>query len=357
MPGPKIWGGSGGGGAGGLFTEDSNDNVVGGDNAGSEISSGTENIYAGDSAGKFGDGSYNIKLGIDAGLGVTGNDNIENVIIGYQAGKSITTGSSAVIIGFQAGITFTTGGFGGRHYSVYIGYYSGRYVDTGAYNVCVGGYSGHGVDGQTTFAASVFVGYGVANGVTTGDNNVGVGYRSLDALTSADGSVVVGYQAGNSISTGDYNTCIGYNADVSSGSITNGMALGNGTSVDANNKVVIGNSSVSTIGGYANWSNYSDEKIKLDVKDCKLGLDFVMALRPRTFRFENKDGIYEGLIAQEVKSVMDHQYVDFSGWIAAGENELQMLSYEKFVIPLINAVQELNEKVDTLYKKIAGLST
>ena len=60
---------------------------------------------------------------------------------------------------------------------------------------------------------------------------------------------------------------------------------------------------------------------------------------------------WDGLIAQEVKQVMDDMDVEFSGW-SEGINTKQTLAYGKLVMPLIKAVQELTAKVEALEKEL-----
>jgi hypothetical protein len=64
------------------------------------------------------------------------------------------------------------------------------------------------------------------------------------------------------------------------------MAIGNTATVNASNKVVIGNSSVTSIGGYANWSNFSDGRFKRNVKEDVPGLAFITKLRPVTYTLD-----------------------------------------------------------------------
>ena len=60
-----------------------------------------------------------------------------------------------------------------------------------------------------------------------------------------------------------------------------------------------------------------------------------------------------GFIAQEVKAALDkHNITDFNGWICP--DEVQGISYEMFVMPLVKAVQELSAKVEELEKKLEG---
>ena len=111
----------------------------------------------------------------------------------------------------------------------------------------------------------------------------------------------------------------------------------------------------------------SDVRTKKNIKDTKLGLEFINKLRPITYQtkspsqYPKEFGIenpskkssgktWDGLIAQEVKEVMDEMDVGFSGW-EEGINTKQRLAYGKFVMPLIKAVQELTAKVEALEKK------
>ena len=64
-----------------------------------------------------------------------------------------------------------------------------------------------------------------------------------------------------------------------------------------------------------------------------------------------------GFIAQEVKVVLDdHSVTDFNGWTQTeGNGDVQGISYEMFVMPLIKAIQELSAKNDALEARIATL--
>lgn len=121
----------------------------------------------------------------------------------------------------------------------------------------------------------------------------------------------------------------------------------------------------------------SDERLKNTIEDSTLGLDFIKALRPVSYKYnvaqnirskdEEGNEIYTpreglrphyGLIAQEVKTAIDAAGVDFAGWKLADKNDpdsKQMLSYTQFIAPLIQAVKELSAKVETLEAEVASL--
>jgi len=135
----------------------------------------------------------------------------------------------------------------------------------------------------------------------------------------------------------------------------------------------------------------SDERTKTEITTATLGLDFINALHPVSYKFKegstvvtgqiyrDADGnecsadatgarpaeiishtvpgarTHWGLIAQEVKQAVDAAGVDFGGWILTDINDpdsQQALRYEQFIAPLIKAVQELTAQVKDLQSKI-----
>ena len=117
----------------------------------------------------------------------------------------------------------------------------------------------------------------------------------------------------------------------------------------------------------------SDQNYKTDIVDSNLGLDFVNALRPVSFKLAHTDGregvrTHYGLIAQEVESVLGADASDTAIWtketieaspeIPADEHlpgqpaveghEKQGLRYDELIAPLIKAVQELTARVEAL---------
>lgn len=212
----------------------------------------------------------------------------------------------------------------------------------------------------TTAAGNVALGYQALYNDTTGGYNTAVGLGVLYNTTTGGRNTAVSQMAENVNTSGQYNTYLGYGVTSDGASYSNSMALGNGASVNASNKVVIGNSSVSTIGGYAGWTNYSDLRLKENITDYSVGLDFIRKLRPINFNLKvgtNKE-MQQGLIAQEVKAVMDELDVNFSGYYAPTDKEakgMRMLAYSKFVLPLINSVKEQQEQIEELRAEIDKL--
>jgi len=114
----------------------------------------------------------------------------------------------------------------------------------------------------------------------------------------------------------------------------------------------------------------SDERDKTDLETCDLGLSFVRSLRPVRFRWKtarnipraSAQGIEEtaepgtrahyGLSAQDVRrAALKHGRPDFAGWVLSQQddaNSRQGLRYSEFIAPLIQAIQELAERVEDL---------
>ena len=65
-----------------------------------------------------------------------------------------------------------------------------------------------------------------------------------------------------------------------------------------------------------------------------------------------------GFVAQEVKAAMDtHNITDFEGWsqINDGGDNLQGISYEMFVMPLVKAIQELSAENTAIKARLTTL--
>ena len=221
---------------------------------------------------------------------------------------------------------------------------------------------------------------------TTGAANVADGYSAGGSVTTGSNNVFVGYLAGNydtPLTTGDQNTLIGSYCFPSSASTTYEIVLGNAVKGVGGGYFTFGRDSGASrvynqFTANASWTRSSDERIKKDIQDnTDCGLDFINDLRPVTYKFKapseldssmseydadkteatHQDKMY-GFIAQEVKTAMDNNNItDFAGWhqINDGQDNMQGISYEMFVMPLVKAVQELTAKVTALESEVTAL--
>jgi hypothetical protein len=214
---------------------------------------------------------------------------------------------------------------------------------------------------------------------------VAVGGQALSAnqptgTTNGLGNTAVGYNALNVNTTGRYNTAIGYNANISSGSFSNSTAIGYNASATASDNIVIGGTAVTAVYYYGVLAACSDGRFKTDVKEDVQGLAFIKQLRPVTYhldmhgldKFLYGDGaveyekqmaegiaakekiVYSGFIAQEVEQAAKKTGYDFSGVVhPKNEKDHYKIDYSEFVVPLVKAVQEQQQMIDSL-KLVSG---
>jgi hypothetical protein len=106
----------------------------------------------------------------------------------------------------------------------------------------------------------------------------------------------------------------------------------------------------------------SDVRVKSDILDTNLGLNFINDLRPVSYfmslteEYSPLNNVRKyGLIAQEVKETYQKYTESFAGWSLESEvdeDSLQVLSYTEFISPMIKAIQELSAKVDELESRM-----
>ena len=177
--------------------------------------------------------------------------------------------------------------------------------------------------------------------------------------------------------TGIDNICIGYSADVSASGSTDQIVMGNGVTGNANDSFVIGNGTTdSAIAfGATSITAPSDVRLKEDIQDEVVGLDFINQLRPVTFRWKKEKDVPEdmvtykadseervmngkynhGFIAQEVKEAIDNNSDIKEGFDMWSEDEAdgrQRIADGALVPMLTKAVQELSAKVEDLEKQL-----
>ena len=124
----------------------------------------------------------------------------------------------------------------------------------------------------------------------------------------------------------------------------------------------------------------SDGTQKTDISEADLGLDFILALRPVSYKWKVGQNIVQvpeglteagdsckdhpvvarpgirthyGLIAQEVKAVLGDK--DFGGYIDDAETGGKGLRYDQFISPLIKSIQELKSELDAVKAELALL--
>jgi hypothetical protein len=312
-------------------------------------------------------GSNNMGLGYNALY--SNSTGSGNTVVGHVAMSANTTGSYNTAAGFQALENSTTGSN-----NVAMGNAALFANTTGSQHVAVGASA---LTNTTATYPNTAVGYYAGASITTGSANTAIGTNSMQNTTTGLNNTAVGNNTLQTLTTGSSNTVIGNNADMASGSLSNATAIGADAVVNASNKVRIGSSSVTVIEGQVPFTIPSDGRYKFNIREDVKGLDFILRLRPVTYQFDVQrfDQVIQasyprerivrtsydealalrrtGFIAQEVEKAATESDYDFSGINRPKtDNDHYSLSYESFVVPLVKAVQEQQQTIETLNKRI-----
>lgn len=303
-----------------------------------------------------------------------------NVFLGNSFGSNITTGKGNIATGFSALSSTTTG-----ESNVATGSGALQENTSGSYNIAMGPLS---LMSNTTGNENVAIGRGTIFQNSTGYNNIAIGNSTMFLNIHGFNNVGVGANALFNISSGSNNTIIGAKADMS-GDFNNATAIGANAIVNASNKVRVGNTAVTSIGGHVSWTSFSDARYKKNIKEDVAGLAFINRLRPVSYTidtrglddFYNKARpqpeqamdekekalhdqaieeagsiLYDGFVAQEVEKAAKETGFVFSGVDKpANEQDLYGLRYDQFVVPLVKAVQELSARNDSLQHQLIEL--
>jgi len=334
-------------------------------NANNNVAIGEEAMYFNTS------GYYNVGIGIQAlAQNISG---VQNTATGSFALQNNSTGSNNTALGNSSLFNNAVGS---------------NLVAIGAealYNNGIG--ASQSYDG----IANTAIGSTSLYSNTIGYNNTAAGSEALYNNTSGYNNAAFGLQALQSNESGIGNTAVGVAADVNSNSWQNATAIGYFASSTASNQVRIGNGDVTSIGGYANWTNISDGRVKKNIKQNVPGLAFINKLQPVTYNLnldaadkiiqrpsiKDKDGkaiqpladeiaarkakeaiLYTGFVAQDVEKAAKSLNYDFSGVDAAkNDKDLYGLRYSDFVVPLVKAVQELSKMNDAKNASIDSMKT
>jgi trimeric autotransporter adhesin len=390
-------------------SENSNNNVAIGASAmgGTWANATTEfNVAIGTSsmAGALNNSVGTVAIGYQSLFGLTSG--AKNTAIGYESSKNTIAGQSNTSIGYQSLTKFgSSSGGDNSSYNTAVGDramgggHNTTTSNTGFKNVAIGQLALGGSTGTTTaitahsnvaigFEAgkvissannNVFIGRGAGDAVTTGSSNTAVGSGAGGAIIGGSNNTALGVGAGSSITTGANNTYIGYVANASANDVNDEIVLSAGSDAvtgGGTETIRIGVDSdfiTNDFGENATWTHSSDKRIKKDIEDSELGLDFINDLRPVTFKkkapseypqeFEQYDAStterknpnrkHYGFIAQEVKEAMDNAgHSEFPVW-KENRDGMQELGETELITPLIKAVQELSAKVKELEAKLS----
>ena len=159
---------------------------------------------------------------------------------------------------------------------------------SGAHNTVVGHYAGYAL---TSGHSNTSLGSNSLSGCTSGSANVSIGYANMDGAVSGQYNVAVGQDCARSISSGTNNVMLGHAAGHSnspSGAISTGS-----------NNVVLGNNSTANLFCADTSISSSDSRDKTDITDFNIGLTWIEALRPVTYRWDRRTWYASGVEGAE----------------------------------------------------------
>lgn len=322
--------------------------------------------------------SYNTALGSQAGLNCRGD---ANTFIGALSGNLNSDGNVTYPYQYTTSVGAESLAYGNE--TTAFGWHSRVGADGAAVTNSVGVGTSVRVEADSATAVGDAA-YIDSNGlratvigqaaVSSSDQGVSVGFR---AASNAGYTTSIGAQAGTN-QMGNYATFLGFAAGYSATPVYYGniTCLGVGSQVTGSNQLQLGDSSITSYA-YGAVQDRSDARDKANIQDTQLGLNFIMKLRPRQFNWDyrqdyvklNEDGsltelpkdgskqrkrFHDGLIAQEVKAVLDEMGVDWGGYqdhtVNGGEDVLS-IGYTELIGPLVKAIQELKAEVDALKRQ------
>lgn len=320
------------------------------------------------------------------------NNDTASSAVGYSCLQSSTTGVANTAVGYAAGYSLTSG-----NYNAIIGASCGQNVTSGSRNTFFGAFAGSVL---TSGSDNIALGYASAYLNSIGTRNIAIGSSALYNST-ASYNIAIGTYALASNTTGTQNTAIGDIALNSLIDFTNCTGIGFNAQVTGSNQVQLGDSATTTYV-YGTVQSRSDIRDKTAIRETILGLDFINRLRPVDYKWDYRDDYREritsfevidasnspknsseldkealernklknivkdgskargryhsGLIAQDVKQVLDDMGVDWAAYqdhSLSGGDDVKSLGYTQFIAPMIKAIQELNQKIDALNQRIS----
>lgn len=310
-----------------------------------------------------------------------------NTAIGNHAMSANTSGSKNTALGKDALLFNTTGSE-----NTACGVASLSKNTIGVWNTAIG----HGaLFSSTTAYANTAVGDLALTSNLSGVANTGIGEDALRRNTTGTGNSALGENALNFNISGSNNTGLGRSTSITN--FSNATAVGYAATANANNKIRLGNANITSLESQVNLTVTSDRRFKKDFKEDVSGLDFILRLRPMTYRYDihalndfygvneriraeaSKGGEsqqraalelaeleeraqsaeqirYSGFVAQEVEEAAAEIGYDFSGvYKPQNEKDNYGLRYAEFTVPLVKAVQEQQVILEKQAKQLEEL--
>jgi len=345
-------------------------------------------------AGRIPHSASNLYIGLEAGVNNDDTDDTsgsatDNTGIGYAALSNNTSGRDNTAIG-NAALAANTIGFQNTavgdvalaaniesNANTAMGFNTlANHLGTEGNNTAYGfkALEGRELPAGAFGRNNTAVGTEAIGSIIGGRDNSALGFNAMAANTFGDKNTAIGESAMRNNINGDNNTAIGagsFNAD----GVSNSTAIGYDAQVSGDNYIAIGNTTVEDIEGQVMFGTFSDGRFKINVKENIVGLDFIKKLRPVSYnwdmdalakfrrtpdslrlfeseRIKSKE-VQNGFIAQEVSKAAEDLNFNFYG-ISKPKNENSNFSlrYAAFVVPIVKAIQEQQDIIESQNKKL-----
>ncbi len=324
-------------------------------------------------------GSANTGVGHDALIGNI--DGRENTAVGQSALRSNTTGFSNTALGADALNDATTANDNtalgaSALYGTKTGYSNtaaGALAlfnnTTGYNNAAIGNYAlQNNVSGFLNSSLGFNAGPSTGNG--TVHHSIAVGAA---AVPNAIYSIAIGADVTINNSANGLSTALGALSSVGA-NITNATVIGARGVVNSSNTIVLGDAGITSLRcNVQSISSLSDKRIKEDIKANVPGLSFITKLNPVTYhvnkfkeaklvgyqldRVQEDKNIHSGFLAQDVEKAAKEVGYDFEGVRQEEGGKYYTIGYTLFVMPLVQAVKELNVEISSLKAELQESKT
>jgi hypothetical protein len=316
--------------------------------------SGTSNVRIGENAGDAiaSGGNYNTVVGDEAGTAITTGDN--NVAVGFEAGNANVTGGNNTLIGRSAGTAVTADS------NTFVGRSSGSQVTSGANNTIVGRFQGNsgGLDIRTG-SNNVVLSDGEGNlaAYRTGSS----GARTWNLIGDADSNV--GFFLKNTTSVAPY----GVNIQFPNAANNNGSQyfLVCTDSSGAGRLQILNNGNV--INQNNSYGSTSDVKLKEQITDASSQWEDIKALKIRKYKMKEEvsakgdsDDLWRlGVVAQELETAKMNGLVQENTDRDEDMKDLgtttKSVKYSVLYMKAVKALQEAMARIETLEAKVIAL--
>ena len=276
--------------------------------AGSVVFAGASGVYSQDNANFFWDDTNN-RLGVgtsapDTLLHVLGAATTDGSISYVQQLTATTAYNASPLVGTQVSLKYNAGGSYAGMGGWTIGKENATDGNFASYLALHTRANGGAITEKLRISSLGFVGLGCTPGAIGGD---------LDIIANQNG-IGIGY------STSVYRRVVTQSTNVLS---------------------FISGSNTATLSAAGAWTNASDARLKKNIDTIKYGLDSVIATQPRSYNRNDVDGDFIGFVAQELKKIIPEV-------VFGSDDEQYTVDYGSLVAVAFKAIQELNEKIETL---------